>query len=168
MSYIQSIKTQDLTNSSVDRKYELGVRYVDQTSKDAIKPEYIYLKSHEALTQYQPYQVSVSNTVGAELVTKAPVTTGSGVTVAVPQIAVTSGYYFWAPVRGIVTVKTTSTFAAGDYAEVLNAGVGLILDGGASGSTAEGSGTVGIAVTATSSGTATFVLSGNAVSIAAA
>ena len=41
MSYIQSIKTQDLTNSSADRKYELGVRYVDQTSKDAIKPEYI-------------------------------------------------------------------------------------------------------------------------------
>ena len=99
---------------------------------------------------------------------KAPATTGSGATVAVPQIAVTSGYYFWAPVRGKATVKTTSTFAAGDYAEVLNAGVGLILDGGSSGSTAEESGTVGIAVTATSSGTATFVLSGNAVSIAAA
>jgi len=62
---------------------------------------------------------------------------------------------------------TTDTFAAGDYAELLNAGTGLKLDGGVSGSTAEGAGSVGIATTATSGGSASFVLSGNVVAVAA-
>jgi hypothetical protein len=158
MSYVNSIDTDDLTNPSSTRKYELGARYVDNSDTNAIKKEYVYIKAHGALTQYQPYQLSVVNTAGAEV---------SGATVVAPQVAVTSGYYAWVPYRGIVTVLTTDTFAAGDYAEVLNAGTGLKLDGGVSGSTAEGAGSVGIATTATSGGSASFVLSGNVVAVAA-
>lgn len=168
MSYVNSIDTDDLTNPSSTRKYELGARYVDNSDTNAIKKEYVYVKAHGALTQYQPYQLSVVNTAGSEVSTKAPVTTASGATVVAPQVAVTSGYYAWVPYRGIVTVLTTDTFAAGDYAEVLNAGTGLKLDGGVSGSTAEGAGSVGIATTATSGGSASFVLSGNVVAVAAA
>ena len=167
MSYVNSIDTDDLTNPSSARKYALGARYVDNSDTNAIKKEYVYVKAHGALTQYQPYQLSAVNTAGAEVSTKAPATTASGATVVAPQVAVTSGYYAWVPYKGIVTVKTTDTFAAGDYAEVLNAGTGLKLDGGASGSTAEGAGSIGIATTATSGGSASFVLSGNVVAIAA-
>jgi len=167
MSYVNSIDTDDLTNPSSTRKYELGARYVDNSDTNAIKKEYVYVKAHGALTQYQPYQLSAVNTAGAEVSTKAPATTASGATVVSPQVAVTSGYYAWVPYKGIVTVLTTDTFAAGDYAEVLNAGTGLKLDGGASGSTAEGAGSVGIATTATSGGSASFVLSGNVVAVAA-
>lgn len=167
MSYVNSIDTDDLTNPSSTRKYELGARYVDNSDTNAIKKEYVYVKAHGALTQYQPYQISVVNTAGAEVSTKAPATTASGATVVVPQVAVTSGYYAWVAVKGIVTVLTTDTFAAGDYAEVLNAGTGLKLDGGVSGSTAEGAGSIGIATTATSGGSASFVLSGNVVAVAA-
>ena len=168
MSYVNSIDTDDLTNPSSTRKYELGARYVDNSDTNAIKKEYVYVKAHGALTQYQPYQLSVVNTAGSEVSTKAPATTASGATVVAPQVAVTSGYYAWVPFKGIVTVLTTDTFAAGDYAEVLNAGTGLKLDGGVSGSTAEGAGSVGIATTATSGGSASFVLSGNVVAVAAA
>ena len=167
MSYVNSIDTDDLTNPSSTRKYELGARYVDNSDTNAIKKEYVYVKAHGALTQYQPYQLSVINTAGSEVSTKAPATTASGATVVAPQVAVTSGYYAWVPYKGIVTVLTTDTFAAGDYAEVLNAGTGLKLDGGASGSTAEGAGSVGIATTATSGGSASFVMSGNVVAVAA-
>jgi len=167
MAFIQSIDTDDLTSPSSTRKYDLGAQYVDVSVSGAIKPEYVYIKSHGALTQYQPYQLSTSNTAGSEVISKAPATTDSGATVVAPQVAVTSGYYCWAPYKGSVTVKTTDTFAAGDFAEVLNSGTGLKLDGGSSGSTAEGAQSVGIASTATSGGSATVVLSGNKVKIAA-
>ena len=167
MAFIQSIDTDDLTSPSSTRKYDLGAQYVDVSFSGAIKPEYVYIKSHGALTQYQPYQLSTSNSAGSEVISKAPATSDSGATVVAPQVAVTSGYYCWAPYKGSVTVTTTDTFAAGDYAEVLNAGTGLKLDGGSSGSTAEGAQSVGIASTATSGGTATIVLSGNKVKIAA-
>jgi hypothetical protein len=81
MSYITSIDTDDLTNPSSARKYDLGVRFVDFSSSDAIKPEYIYVKANGALTQFQPYQVSVSNTVNGEVTTKAPATTSAGATI---------------------------------------------------------------------------------------
>jgi len=167
MSYINAIDTDDLVNPSSNRKYDLGAKFVDYNDTNAINKEYVYAKAHGALTQYQPYQLSVLNTAGAEVSTKAPATTASGATVVVPQVAVSSGYYAWFLVKGVGTVLTTDTFAAGDYAEVLNAGTGLKLDGGVSGSTAEGAGSVGIATTATSDGSASFVLSGNVVAVAA-
>ena len=57
------VKKDDLTTASADKKYPLGCVYVDYTSSDAIKPAYIYVKAGTALTKYQPYQVSISNTL---------------------------------------------------------------------------------------------------------
>jgi hypothetical protein len=169
MSYITSIDTDDLTNPSSARKYDLGVRFVDFSSSDAIKPEYIYVKAPSGtLTQFQPYQVSVSNTVNAEVTVKVPTTTLSGATIVVPQVAVSSGNYCFVQYKGIATVLTTDTVAAGDYVEVINAGTGLLLDGGTTGNTVESEQSVGIAKTATDAGSASIVLSGNKVEVAAA
>tara|TARA_R100000808_G_scaffold8880_1_gene24798 strand:+ start:11592 stop:12098 length:507 start_codon:yes stop_codon:yes gene_type:complete len=168
MSYIQTIDADDLTSTGVTRKYELGVRYVDHSSTDAIKPEYMYIKAHDALTQYQPYQVGLDSVPNAHLITKAPVTTSTGAIVVVPQITIPLGRYFWGQIKGAATVTSTDTFAAEDYAEVLNAGTGLKLDGGASGSTVEAGTTLAIATASTSGGTTAVILSGNEVTIAAA
>ena len=168
MSYITSIDTDDLTNPSSARKYDLGVRFVNFSSSDAIKPEYIYVKANGALNQFQPYQVSVSNTVNGEVTTKAPETTSAGATIVAPQVAVSSGNYCFVQYKGIATVLTTDTVAAGDYVEVIAAGTGLLLDGGTTGNTVEGGQSVGIAKTATDAGSASIVLSGNKVEIAAA
>jgi hypothetical protein len=168
MSYITSIDTDDLTNPSSARKYDLGVRFVDFSSSDSIKPEYIYVKASGALNQFQPYQVSVSNTVNGEVTTKAPETTSAGATIVAPQVAVSSGNYCFVQYKGIATVLTTDTVAAGDYVEVINAGTGLLLDGGTTGNTVEGGQSVGIAKTATDAGSASIVLSGNKVEVAAA
>lgn len=161
-----SIDKDDLTRPSSERKYSLGEVYVDYSSTDAIKPKYVYVKSHGALTASQPYQVSYSNTVGSEVISKAPGTIGSGACVGVSSVAVTSGYYAWLQFGGKASVLCTDTVAAGDFVEVLNAGTGLKLDGGVSGSTVEGATSLGIAVTA-GTGAQTIVLSGKGVQIAA-
>ena len=168
MAYIKIIDTDDLTSPGMTRKYELGVRYVDHSSTSTIKPEYMYLKAHDGLTQYQPYSVGLDVVPNAQLRTKAPVTTSTGAIVVVPQITIPLGRYFWGQVKGSATMTSTDTFAAADYAEVLNAGTGIKLDGGVSGSTVEAGTTVAIATASTSGGTTAVILSGNEVTIAAA
>ena len=160
------VKKDDLTTASVDKKYPLGAVYVDYTSSDAIKPAYIYVKAGAALTKYRPYQVSISNSLNGEVTTKAPATYAFGAQIGFPQADVTNGYYIWLQIAGKATVATTDTVAAGDYVEVLNAGTGLKLDGGGSGSTVESVQSLGIATTGTDSGNATVILSGNKVKIA--
>ena len=167
MSYINIIDTDSLTNTSLTRDYELGVRYVDQSSTDSIKPEYIYLRAHTGLSINMPFQVSLSNVDASAATTKTPATTATGAMIVVPQVGVASGDYFWGQYKGTATVLCTG-FAAADYAEVILAGTSFILDGGASGSTVESGTTLGIATSSTSGGVATFILSGNRVQVAAA
>lgn len=57
-------------------------------------------------------------------------------TVCIPQVAFTSGYYGFVQILGDCIAKLASeTHVAGDYLELLNAGTTLIVDG-TSGSTA--------------------------------
>lgn len=161
-----SIDKDDLTRPSSSRKYSLGEVYVDYSSTDSIKPKYVYVKSHGALTASQPYQVSYSNTVGSEVISKAPATISSGACIGVASVSVSSGDYVWLQYGGKASVLCTDTVAAGDFVEVINAGTGLKLDGGVSGSTVEAATSVGIAVTA-GSGAQTIVLSGKGVQVAA-
>ena len=161
------VKKEDLTTATVSKKYPLGGIFTDYSSTDAIKPVYKYVKAGSALTKYYPYQVSISNTIGGEVTTKAPATYAFGAEIGFPQGDVTNGYYAWIQTAGKATVATTDTVAAGDYVEVVNAGTGLKLDGGGTGSTAESVQSLGIATTATSGGNATVILSGNKVKIAA-
>ena len=161
------VKKEDLTTATATKKYPLGGVFIDYSSTNAIKPVYVYVKAGSALTKYRPYQVSISNTIGGEVTTKVPATYAFGAEIGFPQGDVTNAYYAWLQVEGEATVATTDTVAAGDYLEVLNAGTGLKLDGGASGSTAESVQSLGIATTATSGGNVTAILSGNKVKVAA-
>lgn len=126
-----------ITTPSSTRVYPLGMIYtVDDSSNPAGVKQFMYVKSHAGLTQYQPYTVVFSNTAGSEVVTAAPATLGAYVTVCVPQVAFTSGYYGFVQIFGACTALLSSeTHVAGDFLELLNAGTTFIVDG-TSGSTA--------------------------------
>lgn len=134
-----SICEDDLTTptSTKNPTYPLGAIYTCVDSDDAsVIQQYMYVKSHAALTQYQPYVVVASGTSGSEFVTAAPATLASGVTVCVPQVAFSSGYYGFVQIQGKMTAKLANeTHVAGDFLELLNAGTTFIVDG-TSGSTA--------------------------------
>lgn len=129
----------DLTTPTADINptYVLGGVY---TFKDSSYPNmvksFMYVKSHTTLTQYQPYMIVFSNTSGSEVITAAPTTQASGVTIGVPQVAFTSGYYGFVQIEGRATaLLANETHVAGDYLELLNAGTSFVVDG-TSGSTA--------------------------------
>lgn len=132
----------NLVTPSADQKYPLGkiitisekANSSSETASKGVK-QFMYVKSHGALTQYQPYVIKNSATAGAEVVTAAPATnTQLKNRVCVPQVAFPSGYYGWVQIYGDCTVKTTSaTYAAGDALELLNGGTTLVIDGAASG-----------------------------------
>lgn len=129
----------DLTTptSSINPAYKLGAIYTlaDSDNPNAVK-QFMYVKSHTTLTVYQPYTVVGTGTSGSEFITAAPATLGGYVTVCIPQVAFTSGYYGFVQIFGQCIAKLANeTHVAGDYLELLNAGTTLIVDG-TSGSTA--------------------------------
>lgn len=133
-----AISETDLTvPTATQGAYPLGYshRCIDSANPNSIK-EFIYVKSHAALTQYQPYTVVFLNTSGSEIVTAAPATLADYVTVCIPQVAFTSGYYGFVQISGQCIAKLANeTHVAGDYLELLTTGTTLIVDG-TSGSTA--------------------------------
>jgi hypothetical protein len=131
-----SINESDLGSTSVSPLYPLGKEIVikDSAYGNAVK-KFMYVKAHTNLTQYQPYTVVFSNVSGSEVITAAPATLASGVTVCVPKVAIASAYYGWVQIFGDCTVKLAAeTHVAGDYLELLNAGTTFMVDG-SSGST---------------------------------
>lgn len=135
---IQAVDEDDLTTptSTKNPSYPLGGIYTVVDADDrAIPQQYMYVKSHAALTQYQPYVVKPLNTSGSEFITGAPATMANFVTVCVPQVAFTSGYYGFVQIQGKMTAKLAAeTHVAGDFLELLDAGTTFIVDG-TSGST---------------------------------
>lgn len=134
-----SVNENDLTipTSTRNPAYVLGGVYLFQDSSfpNAVK-KFMYVKSHTTLTQYQPYTVVGLNTSGSEVVTAAPVTLADYVTVCIPQVAFTSGYYGFVQIFGDCTAKLANeTHVAGDFLELLTTGTTLIVDG-TSGATA--------------------------------
>lgn len=121
----------DLTTPTSTQQYQLGAEIViADTDKTAIK-KYRYVKSHGALTQYQPYIVSNSSTSGSEVITAAPATLAApGSLICVPQVAFTSGYYGFVLIEGDGKVlMTAETYAVGDALQILNTGTALVVDG---------------------------------------
>lgn len=136
----------DLATPTSTQKYPLGM-IIDVTEKPAPNStetaskavkKYIYVKSHGALTVYQPYVLTESSTAGAEVQTAAPATLAApGQKVVVPQVAFTSGYYGFVLLEGDGKVlMTAETYAVGDFLQILNAGTALVVDG-TSGATAK-------------------------------
>lgn len=122
----------DLTvPTSTQGPYQLGKEIsIFDTASKAVK-KYKYMKAHGALTAYVPYVVSASSTAGSEVITAAPATLGApGSLVVVPQIDVTSGYYFFGLIEGDgKVIMTAETYAVGDTLQVLNTGVAVAVDG---------------------------------------
>lgn len=158
----------DLTVPTSTQEYKLGtiVETVDEDTK--LVHKYIYVKSHGALTQYQPYVIIGNGTSASEVKSSAPATLVSAVNlVGVPQVAFTSGYYGFVQIEGSVTAKITAStgYVAGNALEVINAGTTLIA---ASTGLVPTVTTCGYLVTATTGTTGTVILPGHRVEVAAA
>lgn len=152
----------DLTTptSSINPAYKLGAIYsmADSDNPSTVKL-FMYVKAHTTLTVYQPYTVVCTNTAGAEVTTAAPATLAGYVTVCIPQVAFTSGYFGFVQIFGQCTAKLSNQpHVPGDYLELLNAGTTLIVDG-TSGSTAFTTNGVAVQVgTLSGAGTASVIL----------
>ena len=84
----------DLTTPTSTQEYPLGAIVETFDSNSDIVKQYMYVKSHTTLTQYQPYVINGGGASGSEWITGAAVTLASAVSlVGVPQVAFTSGYY---------------------------------------------------------------------------
>jgi len=121
----------DLTTPTSTQVYPLGYRTTIYDSATKMEKEFIYVKSHAGLTQYQPYVLNWTGTAGSEVKTAAPATTAApGQMVCVPQVAFTSGYYGFVQIKGDCTcLLANETKAVGDYLQVLNTGTTLVVDG---------------------------------------
>lgn len=131
-----SINNDDLTIPSSSQKYPVGLIFAVDTGNGYSK-KYMYVKSHTALTAYQPYVLDYSATAGSQFITGAPATLAApGRTVVIPQVAFTSGYYGFVLIEGDGKVlMIAETYAVGDHLQILNTGTALVVDG-TTGSTA--------------------------------
>lgn len=131
---LQAIFEDDLTTptSTQNPQYLLGdtIKIADSANPTSQKV-FMYVKAHAALTAYQPYVISYAYTAGAEVVTAAPATqTSPIVTVCVPQVAFTSGYFGFVQIQGYCTLKMSAeTYASGDPLEVINTGATFLVNG---------------------------------------
>lgn len=118
----------DLTTPTSTRVYTLGdvFRFMDTDTKSV--KEFMYVKSHAALTQYQPYVINQSATAGSEFITAVPFTLASAqVLVGVPQVAFTSGYYGFVQIKGKASELTSEAIDAGTFVEVKTTGAGVLI-----------------------------------------
>lgn len=146
----------DLTIPTSAQAYTLGiiVETIDEDTKAVHK--YIYVKSHGALTQYQPYVVNNSGVAGSQWITAAPTALASAsVLICVPQVAFTSGYYGFVQVEGQSTALVGAAAAAGDEAALIDAATSLVTSTGA-----RDVNTCGYVITATTAATSTAVMLG--------
>jgi hypothetical protein len=113
------------------RNYDLGAILEIEDSSTQTVQKYMYVKSHTALIQYQPYVVSISGTTGSEVITAAPATLAApGSLIGIPQVAFTSGYYGFVLIQGTGKVlMIAETYAVGDMLQILNTGTALVVDG---------------------------------------
>ena len=121
----------DLTTPTSTQQYVLGdVLTFSDSDYTAVK-KYMYVKSHTALTAYQPYAIAYGSTAGAEVVTAAPLTIAApGAYVCVPQVAFTSGYYGWVLIQGDgKALMTSETYIVGDMLQLVTTGTTLVVDG---------------------------------------
>jgi hypothetical protein len=121
----------DLTAPTATLNYPLGTELIVYNDTYKAIQRYKYIKSHGALTQYQPYVISISGTVGSEVITAAPATLAApGILIGIPQVAFTSGYYGFVLIEGDGSVlMTAETYVVGDMLQILNTGTALVVDG---------------------------------------
>lgn len=163
---VNVVNIDDLTTPTSAKReaYRLGAIYsLADSDVPGVLNQYMYVKSHAALTQYQPYVVvpSQASSDGTYL-TAAPSTQASGVTVCVPQVAFSSGYYGFVQISGVCTVNLSNvTHVPGDYLQLVAASPTVLIVDGTSGSTSFSPKSVAIQIsTLVGAGSATIHLFG--------
>jgi len=165
---LQTIDIDSLDTPSAIKEYPLGtILSVNDTSKGG-ESQFMYVKSHAAFaTIGTPFEIQAGSGGDAEVVTAAVAEIVSGAKIGFNTTAIGSGEYFWAQIAGVLTAAA-GTVAAGDHVEVLAATTTVVVDG-TTGSTVQSTKSIGIAKTATSSGSIDLVvIPGRTVQIAAA
>ena len=165
---IAAIDLDSLDTPSATKEYPLGtILSVNDTSKGG-ESQFMYVKSHAAFaTTGTPFEIQAGSGGDAEVVTAAVAEIVSGAKIGFNTTAVGSGEYFWAQIAGVLTAAA-ATVAVGDHVEVLAAGTTVVVDG-TTGSTVQSTKSIGIAKTATSSGSIDLVIiPGRTVQVAAA
>ena len=158
---LQTINLDSLDTPSSTKEYPLGTMLpINDTTKGG-ESVFVYVKAHASIALGQPVMLQEGSGGDAELVTVAPDTfeDGQGELIGFPTTAVTSAYYFWAQISGVITAAA-GTVAAGDHVEVIKGGTTVIVDG-TTGGTSRTANSIGIAKTATASGTASIVVMPN-------
>jgi len=114
----------DLTTPTSTPQYPLGFRFKIKESHGATgteyMTEYIYIKATGALTAYVPLMMNYSGTDAAEITTTAIATSSVYREIVVPQVAFTSGYYCFVPIKGYCLVNPDTTPTAGHYGTAVN------------------------------------------------
>ena len=123
----------DLTVPTLAKNYayKLGtIIEAEDSDNIGVVCKFMYVKSHAALTAYQPYEIAYSVS-GTEVITAAPLTCAApGVQVCVPQVAFTSGYYGFVLIQGTgKALMTTETYALGDILQLVTTASTLVVDG---------------------------------------
>ena len=165
---LQTIDIDSLDTPSAIKEYPLGtILSVNDTSKGG-ESQFMYVKSHAAFaTIGTPFEIQAGSGGDAEVVTAAVAEIVSGAKIGFNTTSIGSGEYFWAQIAGVLTAAA-GTVAAGDHVEVLAATTTVVVDG-TTGSTVQSTKSIGIAKTATSSGSIDLVvIPGRTVQIAAA
>ena len=125
----RSINSDDLATATADRRYLLGKELTISDEDSGMMKVYKYVQAGDALTAFVPIQVTNSNIVGSEVKTQVPVTITSGAVIGVPQHDFTVGFYGFVLIVGDSQCKYSGSVTAGDFLEILNAGVGAINSG---------------------------------------
>jgi hypothetical protein len=127
----------DLTTPTAIRQYRLGQEIEVWNDLYNAKQLYKYVYASINLLQYQPCVISISSTVGQEIIATTPFTIlNSGIVSGAPQVAIPSGYYGFIEIEGDgKSLMTAAPYAVGDMLKLINNATALKVDG-TSGSTA--------------------------------
>jgi hypothetical protein len=111
---------EDLVKTSTTQSlvYKLGdmVDVMDDDNK--VITRYMYLYARNALVQYGLYQITYTGTAGREVGTATfPAVSATYIQVCVPQVAIASGSYGWAVIKGLCNISATTDVAALDVGE---------------------------------------------------
>jgi hypothetical protein len=162
----QVLEKAELTTVSTTAAHNIGEIVTLASSSTGQVSKYKYVgASGAALTAYQPYVLTQTNTIIKGV---APATSTVSKYVGIPQATIADGSYGFVCIEGPCSASIY-TAAVGDFLEAINAGTYMIVDG-STGSTVETANSIAVcaAVNAVSAAaTKAVVLLGKPVAVAA-
>jgi len=119
---VQSIQNVDILTPQATAQYVVGEVYQIQDSVYGLR-QAMYVKAHAALVAGASYVIVPNSALPGEFITKAPVTSVDAVNlVGTALSAVTSGYYCFLTVEGVVSAGlAATTYTIGDFVKLISA-----------------------------------------------